>query len=146
MDTKNDPSDCSLCLICSSSVTTPEIKVEPYLDQDDDDGDKSIIVFLLATLLEIPQNELQPLQDKLINQQLKNCYCESCTKLIYSAKSIYTQILELTQNFRTVQKQMVQLLSTPAGVHPGGGGTTLPNHHGLLDFCRNFVNKRKVKT
>lgn len=132
-----------LCLICSLSLSNQEsIKLETFLDDHDD---KSVIIFLLSVVLEIPQRELVHLQNQLINQSLNTSFCEPCTKIIYTAKHIHTEILEISQKFRKIQKQIVQQISN-TGDLPLVGDTTLStsNREGLLEFCRNFINKRKV--
>jgi len=136
--------DYQICLICGSSVITADVKVERGLDQSDGNDCQSVINFLLATVLEIPQNELEHQQEKLINQQLNVCYCESCTKLIYTAKQVYTEILELSQKFRNIQKQIVKQISNSKQDPHCGTTLSTSNNEELQDFCRKFLKKSKL--
>src|SRR5687768_10483218 len=122
--------DCTHCLVCSSLVSSPE--------EEEDDVDQFNVFFLLATLLEIPLSEVVQ-QEKLLNQKVNTFYCESCKKLVVSAKKIHTEILELAQKFREIQQQIVFKVS----VSTNNSSSTF-NHVKLLRFCRNFLNKRKI--
>lgn len=137
-----------LCLICSEQIA--------HANNNTCHLDKTIksnnITFILRILLEVPQFKLSDQHIHLLLKTLTNepsssfsdnwlNICDQCLVAVQQAEQIYSEILAACQKFRTVQKNIVEILRQSWSANKD----TLPKSLEPFPFklCRKFANDRK---